>query len=245
MIGVQAVATHRARTVIQVARLVICFAMVSCPIRISSLCRLHHATPLLQVTARDSSLMTDPMTELPQHLLRLSELANRRATTFDITVQGDALRAMARALDVTALRKLRLSGEITPRGKRDWALNATLGATAVQDCVVTLEPVSTRIDTKVTRVYLYEWDTPTEEEVEMSADTDADPLPETLDLTALILEELRLALPAFPRAKGAELGEVVHTAPGQAPMRDEDAKPFAGLAGLRDALSQKDEKGGD
>ena len=35
---------------------------------------------------------------------------------------------------------------------------------------------------------------------------------------------------------GAELGEAVYTAPGQIPMSDEDARPFAGLAALRDKL---------
>jgi len=33
-----------------------------------------------------------------------------------------------------------------------------------------------------------------------------------------------------------ELGEAVFAAPGTAPLRDEDTRPFAGLAGLRAAL---------
>jgi len=56
-------------------------------------------------------------------------------------------------------------------------------------------------------------------------------------------EALALALPLYPRAPDADLGEAVFTTPGQAPMTHEAAKPFAGLAdltGLRGALKDDD-----
>jgi len=52
---------------------------------------------------------------------------------------------------------------------------------------------------------------------------------------------LSLALPAFPRSADASLGDAQFTAPGQEPMTNEDAKPFAGLGALRDALEKKGE----
>ena len=39
------------------------------------------------------------------------------------------------------------------------------------------------------------------------------------------------------RKEGAELGEAVYAEDGVTPMRDEDAKPFAGLAALRAKMS--------
>ena len=50
------------------------------------------------------------------------------------------------------------------------------------------------------------------------------------------LLECILTLPEYPRAEGAQLGEAVYTKPGHAPMKDEDARPFAGLASLKDQL---------
>ena len=47
---------------------------------------------------------------------------------------------------------------------------------------------------------------------------------------------LVLALPEYPRSEGAELGEAIFTEAGLAPMKDEDARPFAGLAALKDQL---------
>ena len=47
---------------------------------------------------------------------------------------------------------------------------------------------------------------------------------------------LALALPLYPRAPGAELGQAVFAEPGTAPLKDEDLRPFAGLAGLKAKL---------
>ena len=111
----------------------------------------------------------------------------------------------------------------------------------VQPCVITTEPVTTRIDEPVLRRYLAEAPAPTGgEEVEMPEDDTVEPLPAEIDLGAVMAEALALALPAFPRATGAELGAVVAGPPGVAPLTDEAARPLAGLAGLRDRLAAPD-----
>jgi len=173
--------------------------------------------------------------------------ALKRANTREIALLPDpeAVLAIRAALGLTGLRKVSLRGELLPEGKRDWRLKAVLGATVTQPCVVTLAPVTTRIDEPVERVWRATPTLPEDEagEVEMPEDVSEEPLGRALDLGAVLVEALALALPAWPRAEGATLGEAVYTAPGAEPMRDEDAKPFAGLAGLRDVLGKPD--GGD
>jgi len=171
------------------------------------------------------------------HILRLSDLGQRRETNFDL-VPGAATRAeLAGDLGLSAVKKLRFQGVLTPQGRQDWVLSARLGATVVQPCVVTLAPVSTRIDTAITRRYLADMALPdTGGEVEMPDDDTAEPLPAALDLGNVMAEALALEVPDFPRAPGVELGEAVFTAPGSAPLRDQDARPFAGLAALRNTL---------
>lgn len=181
------------------------------------------------------------MTDLPSHILRLADLPNRKRTHFSIEPDAAGRTALALALDVPHLRKLRFTGDLIPLGKRDWRLEATLGATIQQDCVVTLDPVTTRIDEHIARTYASNFETPDAAEVEMTEDESTDPMPETLDLVDVALEALALSIPAYPRKEGAETGTAVFTEPGQAPMTDEDARPFAGLAALRDSLENKDD----
>ena len=169
-------------------------------------------------------------------MLRIADLNPKKPYRFEVTPNAQVLAEIAQGLGLTALRKLRFTGELTARGKRDWELKAKLGATAVQPCVVTLEPVTTRIDEPVTRLYLADWDDPEDTEVEMTMDDAADPLPATLDLVEVATEALALALPQFPRAEGAELDELVVTEPGADPLTKEASKPFAGLADLKKKL---------
>lgn len=165
--------------------------------------------------------------------IRLSELTNAHPTTFEITPDEAAMEGLLAPLDLLGLRKLRFSGTLSPLGKRDWQLDAKLGATVVQPCVVTLEPVSTRIDTSVVRRYLTNFTMPDEGEAEMPEDDSAEPMPVALDLWDVMVEALSIALPDFPRAEGADLGEAVYTEPGAEPLTQERVKPFAGLADLK------------
>lgn len=173
-------------------------------------------------------------------LFRLADLGTGAPTPFDLRPDAERMRALADTLGLDGLRKLRLAGKLTPEGRRDWRLEATLGATVVQPCVITLAPVTTRIDAPVTRTYTAAFAAPEAGETEMPEDDSAEPLPEAIDLMALLEEALALNLPLYPKAEGAELETANFAEPGITPMQDEDARPFAGLAGLRAQLDEKE-----
>ena len=180
------------------------------------------------------------MAEKAPTQFRMADLATRKATTFDVVPDAATRTALAAELGIVDIRKLRLTGQIAPQGGKDWHLTAALGATVVQDCVVTLDPVVTRIDDPITRTYVANFEEPDAAEAEMPEDDTVEPIPAVLDLEALLSEALSLALPPFPRVAGAELGSVQFAAEGTAPMTDDDAKPFAGLGALKAALENKD-----
>lgn len=171
-------------------------------------------------------------------MLRFADLPTRKPTRINFVPDAQALTRMAQAMGVSEVRKLRLVGAIAPTGGRDWQLDAELGATVVQPCAVTLAPVVTRVDVPVTRRFLAQWEPPATDDLEMPEDTSADPLPEVLDIEALALEELALAVPDYPRADGAELGQMLAAPEGVEAMTDEAAKPFAGLAALKGQLKE-------
>ena len=173
--------------------------------------------------------------------LRVAELSQNAQTPFSLRPDADSLRKIAEELDLSALRKLSFEGRLKALGRSDWQLESRLGATVVQPCVVTLEPVQTRIDVDVTRLFVQDYEEPEETEVEMAEDDRTEPLGAWIDPAVVMIEALALEIPEYPRADGAELGQAVYTKPGEAPMTDEDARPFAGLANLKDQL--KDSNG--
>lgn len=173
----------------------------------------------------------------PQTVLRVATLSQRRSHDFDIAPTRQACAEIARDLGLTELRKLRFKGALLAVDGADWQLDARLGATVVQPCVVTLAPVSTRIDTQVNRRFVANWVEPeAAEEVEMPEDVSTEKLGSMIDLGAVMREALALALPDYPRSPGAALEQSTFAAEGVTPLRDEDTKPFAGLASLKKKL---------
>jgi len=144
-------------------------------------------------------------------------------------------------MELAGLRKLSFTGDLHPLGDHDWQLKARLGATVTQPCVVTLEPVVTRIDVDVMRTFLRDYTDVDGDEVEMPEDDSVEALGTWIDPAAVMEEELALALPAYPRKDTAQAEIIRVTEPGKKPMSDAEARPFAGLAALRDQLGNSDE----
>jgi uncharacterized metal-binding protein YceD (DUF177 family) len=172
--------------------------------------------------------------------LRVADLPQNTSSSFSLRPNAADLKSISAELSLLGLRKLSFEGKIKAQGKKDWVLVAKLGATVVQPCVVTLDPVSTRIDVPVRRVYMADWEEPEEDDVEMHEDDEVEALAEYIDPAAVMIESLSLALPQYPRVEGADSSETVFTEPGKRPMTQEDAKPFAGLAALRDSLKKEE-----
>ena len=173
-------------------------------------------------------------------------LATARITRpypFALIPGTDEREALADSLDIRGIRKLAFRGTLAPFGDSDLELKAELGATVVQDCVVTGDPVVTRIDVDVLRRYLADLDEPSGDEIEMPEDDSVEPLPASIDLEQIMVEALALELPPWPRAEGVEPVDLNVTEPGKVPMMDDEARPFAGLKALRDRMSEDGESG--
>lgn len=177
-----------------------------------------------------------------KRVFRVADLPQNQPTSFLIQAATEDLQSLAQAVKATAIKKLRFEGRISALGKRDWQLNGDLGFTVVQPCVVTLEPVTTRIDVPVFRQFVAGYEQPDEEEFELTDDENTEALGAEINVEEVMKESLALALPLYPRKDNAALPESNFTEPGKKAMSDEDARPFAGLESLRDKLAGKDEK---
>ncbi|MGB7318195.1 MAG: DUF177 domain-containing protein [Planktotalea sp.] len=182
----------------------------------------------------------------PDFLLDTSALARRKKTQFNYRLDADQLKALKEELDLSALRKVSFAGNLSAAGKHDWVLEAEIGATAVQPCTITLEPVTTRVKSEVIRRFVAELPDLSKETEEdefggtaMLDDDTLEPLGREIDLWRVLQEGLALALPDYPRIDGAQLGTLSITEPGSTALSDEDLKPFAGLAALKGKLESK------
>ena len=180
---------------------------------------------------------------IDQATICFSDLNPKKIHEFDFRPSDEVVGDLMRDLELLSLSKLRLQGRLFALGWRSWVLSAHLGATVVQHCVVSLDPVSTRIDAPVERKFvplaeIEPIQVSEDEEIEMDQDDIIEPLEAELDLLTILSESLALELPAYPRSKGAVLKTAMFSAAGLAPMSDEDAKPFAELAAFKAKLEK-------
>lgn len=175
--------------------------------------------------------------EFPR-IVEVAKLSDTAPFAFDIAPDETERAALARLLGAQAIRKMRLAGTLAPDSEaRGWILEADLGATVVQTCVVSLDPVVTRIDQPVRRRFLpLRGQSEPEIEVAPDADDEIEPLGPRIDLGLVATEALALALPDYPRREGASLADRVAAPEGIRPLDEADVKPFAALAALKDKL---------
>ena len=120
----------------------------------------------------------------------VSRLSANQSYSFSLKLSDEARTEMAKTLDLLALKKPSLIGTLKPHGADDWLLEARLGATVQQACVVTLAPVTARIEERVERLFragpCLDFDDLEEDaEVEMPEDDRAEPLENTINLAAV------------------------------------------------------------
>lgn len=159
--------------------------------------------------------------------LRVAHLNPRQPTQFALTPDAAARAAIAAELDLLDLPRLEFTGRIQAAGSDSWHLTGQMRAKVVQPCVVTLKPVRSTLSEPVERHYTPHTTQPAADEIEMPDDT-IEPLGQFIDLAAVMIEALALALPEYPRADGAALPE-----DGTHPAADDDRqRPFAALGRL-------------
>lgn len=159
----------------------------------------------------------------PQRL-RVAHLNPNTQTAFHLRPDETVRTAMAADLSLAALSRLDFRGTLRGHGDDGWLLKGNLTARVTQPCVVTLKPVRTIIDEPVRIEFTPHAATPEGDEAEMP-DESVEPLGNFIDLTAIMVEALSLALPAYPRIEGAALPQSLAPAEEIVDTR----KPFAGL----------------
>mgnify|MGYP003333563428 FL=1 len=142
--------------------------------------------------------------------------------------------AIAKRAGVLEVPQLEATFELAPHGSEGLRVSGRVVGSVVQSCVVTLEPVTNEIDEEVDLLFMPPREPPkATEPVDDSGEVAGSPAldaPEeldngTVDLAALTLEFLNLAIDPYPRKPGAVFAS--------APVGDSGPHPFAALAALK------------
>lgn len=152
-------------------------------------------------------------------------------------IAANAAERAALAVRLGLLELERLEARLRVRGTgpgRRVRIDGELEAEAVQACVVSLEPVRSRIAESFTQVYLLDPSEPEARAVAVTPESEADdpePLgPGGLDLGEAVAQQLALALDPYPRAPGAGLPAGPNSPAAASPP---GPRPFDALRALK------------
>jgi uncharacterized metal-binding protein YceD (DUF177 family) len=176
--------------------------------------------------------MTRPDAPIFDAIVRIDKLPVS-GRSIEVDADEGERAAIAEAMKVLSVERFVASLSVVPlRG--GLRAQGRLDADVTQASVVSFEPVSETISEEIDRVFL-----PASKEArapapgaEVFVDLDDDDFPDHIDgpevdLSALLLETLALALDPYPRLPGESLDAL-----GLKP-NEEDSGPFAKLAGLK------------
>ena len=176
-------------------------------------------------------------------LVRFSEINQAKTFKFHLPLSKEQILTLISRLDLLSLKKVSLTGFLSPLDKDKWILKAELKATVRQKCVITLKPVQTIINETINRTF-----SPLEAQnssdmlddgvSQIFFDDTLQEFNDTVDLLEIIFEELTLLLPLYPKFDGAKLDFYAITEPGKKPLSDKNLKPFAQLSKLKDKLER-------
>ncbi|WP_174801585.1 YceD family protein [Martelella limonii] len=166
-------------------------------------------------------------------------VARASAVAFDMKLETDERERAATAdfLDVRTVDALSAELRISPWRRDGVRVRGTVRAEITQSCVVTLEPIEAVIEEDVDATFLPEtsrhFQRKVNEEGELIVDPDGPDEPEPfsgseIDIAALVVEAIGLAIDPYPRKEGAAVPEEFAVPEDDA---DEEAppSPFAAL----------------
>ena len=166
----------------------------------------------------------------------IESLYLKQPNPFLLVPRRSAAAAMAADIGAIEIKKLRFEGVVVSTGTSSWQLTGQLGATVIQECVVSLAPVKTRLDVKVVRNFTTEEAAGTTRSYAPVPELDIEVVARSIDLAAVAREALLLELPIYPKIEGAE-AKMSKFPGGTGPEFHEDGRrPFASLSELRNRL---------
>jgi uncharacterized metal-binding protein YceD (DUF177 family) len=148
-----------------------------------------------------------------------------------LTANADERAALSQRLGLVALDRFEVDANLSREVAGGIRLAARIEADLVQECVVTLDPVPSRLDESF--VLIYRRRPLAQSEIIDLGEEDIEPLEgDSIDIGEAAAQQLSLALDPFPRAPTAQLPEAGVPDPATEREMPPPTHPFAALARL-------------
>ncbi|MBL1148334.1 MAG: DUF177 domain-containing protein [Pseudomonadota bacterium] len=160
-------------------------------------------------------------------IIRLADIDTKEKTFVIKATEGDCKELAAR-LHILEIADVQAKLTLKRVRKHMIELSGKLSCEAVQECVVTLEPVKTVIDTEFDITF-------SEEEQELAEDTLMPDLAlepvegDVIDLGEIVAQQISIALPDYPRAEGVAFEGHIEAPEALLPPEQRTSRPFATL----------------
>ena len=172
----------------------------------------------------------------PRDRIAIASLFLKKPNPFLLVLRRKAAAAMADDIGAIEIKKLRFEGVIVSTGASAWQLTGKLVATVIQECVVSLSPVKTRLDIDVVRNFSTEEPGGTARPYAPVPKLDIEVVAKSIDLAAVAREALLLELPIYPKIEGAEATQSNFSGVNEPDFNEDRRRPFASLSELRNRL---------
>lgn len=160
-------------------------------------------------------------------IIQLADIDTKEKTFVIKPTESDCAE-LAERLRILSLADVQAKLVLKRAGKDLIKLSGTLSCEAVQECVVTLEPVKTAIETEFDITF-------SEEEQELAEDMvmpdlAVEPVEDgAIDLGEIVAQQISIALPDYPRAEGAAFEGHIEAPEALLPPEQRTSRPFATL----------------
>lgn len=172
----------------------------------------------------------------PRDRIAIESLSLKNPNPFLFVPRRSAAAAMAEDIGAIGIKKLRFEGNIVSTGTSSWQLSGQLGATVIQECVVTLAPKKTRLDVVVVRDFSMEEGAEPTRTYQPVPKLDIETVAGAINLAAVAREVLLLELPTYPKVEGAETNLLNFPDDSGSDSHGDGRRPFASLSELRNRL---------
>ena len=173
---------------------------------------------------------------IPCGRIAIASLSLKKPNPFLFVPRRSAAAAMADDIGAIGIKKLRFEGNVVSTGTSSWQLSGRLGATVIQECVVTLAPTKTRLEVKVFRDFSTEEAAGTPRAYTPIPELDIETVAGAIDLASVAREVLLLELPIYPKVDGAETNLSNFSGDAEPDSHGDGRRPFASLSELRNRL---------